>query len=299
MEKFKSIVLKLLFPYKIITFFLTVTSAVGLFWIFTNGMETHPVAYAVYLLSFYTLCVVIAGIPFYIKKYKSKMYSNPYTAKYLTEKDLRIRTSLYNGTIFNLTYAVLKLMAGIYFKSMWIGAVSVYYIVLFVIRFLLITNDRKSNRFDNEQEKLLYQWNSYRISGGLMFLLNAAITGMTVQMIWQNKGYNYPGVLIYAMAAYTFYRLTMAIVQNVKMHKSNTPVLAAAKAMDLSVAMMSVFALQTAMFSAFGTDMGQVTQRVFNIATGGFVCISVLFIAVMMVIHANNEILKIKNNIKK
>ena len=298
MEKFKNIALKLLFPPKIVTFLMVIISAAALVYVFTNSLGESPAAYIAYVFSFYTLCVVIACVPFYIKKYKNKVYANPYASKYLTEKELRIRTSLYYGTAFNLTYAVLKLLAGYHFKSVWIGAVAVYYMAIFAIRFLLVTNDRKSKKLKAEKDLLLYQWKSYRACGVLMFFLNAAMTGMAVQMIWQNKGYNYPGFLIYAMAAYTFYRLITAIVQNIKLRKSTNPVFTAAKVMDLSVALMSVFALQTAMFAAFGTEMNSVTQRLMNALTGGFVCISVMFIAVMMVISANSKINALKNNIK-
>lgn len=45
-----------------------------------------------------------------------------------------------------------------------------------------------------------------------MLLLSLAMAGMIVQMVLQNEGYSYPGTVIYASAAYTFYSLVLAAV---------------------------------------------------------------------------------------
>ena len=63
MEKAKRILKKLLFPHAVLILLLTVLSAAGLTYVFTHAMNSHPVAYVIYLLSFYTLCVVVAAAP--------------------------------------------------------------------------------------------------------------------------------------------------------------------------------------------------------------------------------------------
>lgn len=288
------IVKRLLFPPKPVTFLFVVISTAGLINVFTKDAQQTVAAYFIYAFSFYTLCVVAACLPFYIKKYRTKIYSNPYAARYISEKELRLKVSMYNGTAFNMVYATLKFMASVYYKSVWLGVVSVYYALLFIIRLLLVTADRADRKADSKQKIDLYRWKSYRFCGVLMFVLNVAVTSMTVQMIWQNKGYKYPGYLIYAMAAYTFYRLIMSVVQFIKYRQNENPIFSAVKAIDLSIALVSLFALQTAMFAAFGADMPQNAQRLLNSFTGGLVCITILFIAVVMVIGANKKISELK-----
>lgn len=90
-------------------------------------------------------------------------------------------------------------------------------------------------------------------------------------------------VVIYASAAYTFYRLTMAVIRNIKIQENDNPIFTAAKVLDLSSALMSIYALQSAMITTFGADMEEWTRRLLNSMTGSVVCISVMLMAVFMI----------------
>ena len=46
---------------------------------------------------------------------------------------------------------------------------------------------------------------SYRLCGLMMFGLKAAMSGMVVQIVWQNHSYEYPGIMIYLFVLYAFY----------------------------------------------------------------------------------------------
>lgn len=298
MNKTKKILLKLLYPHWVLVCLLTLLSTAGLLWIFLSGLEEAPVAYAVYMLAFYTLCTVCAAVPGIYKKGRALVYKNNHAARYLTEKELRTRISLYSGTLINLGYAVFKLFTGVYYRSVWFGAVAVYYMVLCLIRYVLIREDRHSTQISTEEERRLHDWKSYRNCGWLLLILNAAVTGMVVQMIWQNKSYSYPGFVIYASAAYTFYRLTMAIIRTVQTRHGSNPVFSAAKAMDLCAALMAIFALQTAMFSSFGMEMTAESRGLMNLLTGSAVSLAILCIAVYMIVRST-KILRSKKTTKQ
>lgn len=122
----------------------------------------------------------------------------------------------------------------------------------------------------------------------MMFALNVAITAMTIQMIWRNRGYEYKGYIIYISAIYAFYSFINAIVNVVKFAKISNPILSSAKIISLAGALMSMFTLQTAMFSAFGG--GEEYQRMMNTITGGVVCTAVLVMAVFMIIWSNKNL---------
>lgn len=287
MKKFKRILLKLLYPHPIIAVLLTILSAAGLVYIFSRKREESILAYFIYVVAFYTLCVIVAGAIPAIKGFKTALHSNKHTSKYLSEADLRARISIHTGTVINITFAIFKLLAGIYYNSTWFIAVAVYYAVLSVIRFILIRRDRKTSKLSNNQT--LMQWKTYRLCGILLMLLNMTMTGMVFQIIWQNKGFAYPGFVIYVIAAYTFYRLTITIVRLVKKKQSN-PILLGAKALDLSISLMSLFSLQTAMFNSFGADTSEETLRIMNSFTGGTVCFAVILIAIIMIIKSAKKI---------
>ena len=292
MEKFRNL-LRWFSPTGWVSFFLVNGAAVGLVWVFWKGMDEHPVAYAIYMLAFYALCVVCVKVPGAFRSGKGLVLSNPHARRYFTDKPFKAKFKLYSSTVLNLAYGVFKLMIGIVYHSVWFGSVAVYYMVLSLLRFLLITANRRTEQLE-PAEKNLRQWKSYRICGWLMLLLNAAVTVMVVQMVWQNRGYSYPGYVIYVSAAYTFYRLTMAIVRAVKNRKDHSPVFAAAGVMDLCAALMSIFALQTAMFSSFGGDMTAENRFLMNTLTGTGVSILVLCAAVVMIVRATKAVRKMK-----
>ena len=292
MEKWKTILKKLLFPGIFWTILLTISSTAGLIWVFAEGLTEHPIGYCLYVLAFYTLCVLVAGTPALVKKGKSAVYGNAYANRYLTEAQLRSRVSLYLGTGVNLAYGIFKLAIGIAYRSIWFGAVAVYYMLVCLIGFLLIRSDRGAARRESALERRRYEWRRYRTAGLLMLVLNLAISGMVAQMILQNRGYAYPGYLIYAMAAYTFYRMTATIIKLCKGRRNHAPVFAAATALDLCVALVSMFALQTAMFASFGSD--EVQRQLMNTATGSAVCLGVVLIAMAMIRQANKQLKLLK-----
>ena len=252
------------------------------------------VAYVSYLISAYTLTIVLMDIPRIVKWVKKKLYTNQYSGRYLSEPILRATISLYAGTAINVLYALFYLGTGIYYLSLWTIAIAVYYIVLSMMRYGLIRKDRKRIYIADEIEQRKYELSSSHFCGCLMFVLNIAVSGLVVQMIWQNKHYDYPGFLIYAQAAYAFYCLTRAIINVMKYRKMERPILSAAKVVSMSCALTSILTLQTAMLTQFGEGEEGFT-RIMNSLTGGAVCFVVFCMAVWMVHVTRKELRLLKD----
>lgn len=289
LQKIWSVCKKLLFIHSVIIFFLVNISIVLL--IYSLGFpDANPIiAYISYFLSAYTLTVVVIKMPPLIKKIKCGLYGNKYSGRYLTDSLLRARISLYTGLGISFFYACFKLGMGIYLRSVWLGAVAVYYIILSLIRFGLLKRYRRSVKYEDAAHLRLYGLKSYRFCGILMFLLNIAVSGLVIQMIWKNEAYEYPGFLIYATAAYAFYCLAMAIRNIIKYRRMEQPILSAAKMLSFACALMSILAMQTAMLTQFGNGQENFA-RLMNSLTGGAVCLTIFIMAVLMVRKANREI---------
>ena len=188
----------------------------------------------------------------------------------------------------NLLYAVFKLFAGIHYASFWYGADAIFYIILSVVQFLMLRHMRK------KEESLANEYRQYRFCGSFLFALNAALTGVVYQVVKQDMGYHYPGLMVYAAATYAFFCLTLAIINIVKYRKLNSPVLSAVKALRLARALVAIFALQTAMLTAFGSDASSTFKTLMKSLTGGGVCIMIFGIAVFMVVRANKNLRTLK-----
>lgn len=112
------------------------------------------------------------------------------------------------------------------------------------------------------------------------------MSGIVVLMVKENSGFAYPGIVIYLCALYTFYTTAHSAVAFCQFRRLNSPVLLAAKALNLISAAMSVLGLQTAMIARFGEKSGIFRQQM-NALTGSGVCILVLGTAVYMIIRAH------------
>ena len=265
---------------------LIIISAALLIYVFAFGDDNSPIAYVTYVLSAYAAAIFIFSTIQLVNRCKVIVRANPYTNRYIIDSELRAVISLSVSTLMNILYAVFRIVSAILYHSVWSGAVGGYYIVLSLIRITLLKNDRAiHNRRITQKNN---EWRSYRLCGILLLILNIAMSSMSAQMIWQNKAYSYPGTMIYASAAYTFYSFTMAVVNSVKFHKRSNTILSAAKMTNLAGALMSVFALQTAMLTQFGEE--DELRQTMNFITGVSVCASVLFIAVFMIIRSYLEV---------
>lgn len=284
---------RLLFPHIIIVVLLVLLSVPLL--VYSLGYEAaNPIiAYMSYLISAYALTVVVARMPALAKRVKGSLYANRYSGRYLSEPQLRARISLYAGCGISIVYAVLKFLAGLYYGSLWLGAIAVYYVIISLIRYGLMKGDRYWQKNGDSVHRRLYGLKCYRFCGCLMFVLHVAVMALVVQVVWQNKSYSYPGFLIYASAAYTFYCLGIAVVNILKYRRMEQPILSAAKMLSFACALTSMLALQTAMMTQFGNNDGYFT-RIMNSLTGGAVCLIVFALSIRMVRGANREIRRLK-----
>lgn len=246
------------------------------------------VAYVGYFVSAYTLVVVCLKMPAVFGGAQRGLYANRYSGRYLSDATLRAEISLYAGLAVSFFYAVFKMLAGIYYHSVWLGALAMYYIILSAMRFALVKRYRDNVQHEDERVQRIFGLRSYRFCGVLMFLLNIAVTWLVVQLIWENETYEYPGFLIYAFAGYSFYCIGIAVRNMAKHRKLETPILAAAKMLSFACALMSILATQTAMLTQFGNGQEKFAQMM-NGLTGGAVCLLIFGLAVWMVRRANKE----------
>ena len=287
MTRIKKVLRRLLFLPVPLALFVVLLGAGGL-WLVFGGVfpEGHPLSYLFYAFSAYALCVFIGLICRFYRSGRSWLLQKAPVQRYVSDPQLRDRIGLYAGTVFNLLYAALKTITGIYYISLWFGVIALYYAVLSVTRLILIRADHFLRKGRNH---LTRQWKSYRTCGILLFLVNIALSIMVYLTVSRNDGYYYPGTLIYASAAYTFYRLVAAAVRIYRRKKEN-PIWKAAGALDFSMALVALFSLQTAMFASFGEGTTSAFQTTMNGVIGGAVCIVVMGLAIYMLFRAQKNL---------
>lgn len=212
----------------------------------------------------------------------------PFTEKYVNDIKLRTELFLKFGLMVNVGFATYNLFTGVLYRSIWFGAVSVYYIMLCLIKFFLIV--RGFNRGSDAKK----EHRDFLICGIMLLVLNLTITALIYQMIWQNKSHFYSETVIYAAATYTIFRVSAAIFDTLNLRKLNSPTLYASKALSISVALMAFFSLQTSVLDRLG--MEESLRRELNIFTGSLVGITVIIVAIRTILRAHGYLKKQKRH---
>ena len=277
MQRWKKIGMGLLYPGKWLTVLIPLVSFSLLIGVFCLELPESPLVYGSYVFAFYGLVVTCAGsIPLIGRAIRLRREKN-------RARPVHIRKSLLRSLSINVCYAGFHLLSGAVYRSVWQISTGIYYLILSLIRMVLVQYERKQTQTEEPAERLRVGWRGFQVCGILIFLLNVAMSGMVVQMIWHDRGSRYPELAVYAVAAYTFYRLTTAIIRVVQNRGSQNPIDGAARNISLTAALMSLYSLQTAMLSAFGDDAAY--SHLMNSLSGGAVCVLVVLGAFGMALH--------------
>lgn len=203
----------------------------------------------------------------------------------------RAKIALYIGTALNLCFSAFYFLMSVRQRSYWLMTLAIYYIVLTFVRMMLSLNYLNITK-KNCRKRLLREFIIYRYCGILMLIMSVSMIGIVYLLI--KEGLKVHGtVATITIAAYTFYCLTVAVINVVKFSKRGSPILAASKNVCLARAIMSLFSLQVTMLIQFdGTD--EYTSRFLNISVGFAVCFICLIIALGMIIKSTKNINVIK-----
>lgn len=293
--KWKNMI-KLLYPPIWAILLLIPICTTALIFIFIGNYKQHPFAYAAYILSFYTLTAIVMKcikvVPRHYHAAKQKVYDNPIGERLMTDMPFRTHVSLYGSLSVNLLYVALNAISGFLYHSAWFFILAFYYTILAVMRFLLL---RFVNHVGIGKNRFMELRRS-RLCGYILLTVNLALSGAVLMILYQNKGYEYHGIYIYVMAAYTFYITALAIVNLVKYRKLGSPVMSMAKIINMAAALVSMLSLETAMFSQFGKDMSTENKQIFIMLTGAGVSVVIITMSVYSIIKNTKKIKIIKEN---
>ena len=303
MESFKRLLKKIFVLPPLPTVLIAVLGYAFVILVSALQIDIPALRYLSYTCSAYALIITITGFPHFlafinaVKRYirehplMRKLQGTAIGSRYFSDVRFRTEISLYQGLVINLLYIALKLFSGVRYRSYWFIALAIYYILLAFMRFLLLRRGReKMDRTPMDEEI-----RRYRLCGIMLLVMNQALMGIVVYMVQQNKGFEYPGYLIYVMALYAFYAVITAAVNIVKFRKHGSPVLSAAKAINLVAAMVSILSLETAMLAQFGGD-DETFRAVMTGATGGGACVIVIGMAIYMIWRSTRQMKKLRIN---
>lgn len=271
-------------PYRILLYLITIVSITLAMLHVIFQCFPYAMGIAFYVLAACTLCAscyyLIINIKYTFKeKLKPAIVANPYTNKVAT--DYRLRTVLFavSGITSNIIFAVFHGVIGIMSRSAWFGTLSAYYILLSIMRVNAVRQERRLSAIKGEKEHMQREVSVYFRNSILFIFMAIVLAGAVILLENSQGGKNYPGFTIYAVAAYTFYKLTLSIVNMIKVGKRKSPLLSMIRRIGAIDASASILTLQTAMFTAFAQEQ-EAMIKFMNGLTGTVVCLLVLFMGV-------------------
>ena len=292
MTRLKRILQRLLFPAWWVVLVSVPIAAAGLFFVFTPANQGHWLTFPAYVFSAYALTIVCARIVKNAGHARQDVNAAidrvPVVQRYFSDREFQVRISLYRSPAISLGYVVWNLFCGIRYRSVWFGTLAVYHLLLTMMRFSLL----RYARHHAFGEDLRTEWRRYRFCGALLLVMNLALTSVVIMVVQDEKGFSYPGYLIYVMAIYAFYKIITAGKEMVQFRRTKSPVISAAKSVNLAAALVSMLTLETAMLAAFGANDSAHFREIMSGATGGAVCTLVLLLAIRMLYRAARALIK-------
>lgn len=189
---------------------------------------------------------------------------------------LNIVRNPHTSLSINFVYAAGNCILGFREHSWWFITVGAYYAVLSVTRFSVLQMLRNADE-DRETERF-----ARRVTGGLLTVLSFCIVGVNILSSLKERGTVFHEILMIAIAAYTFSKITMAIIGMVKAGRENSACRKILRNISLADASVSIYTMQRSMLVSFPGMAPDIIQ-LFNILTGTAVWMIVLLLGLNLI----------------
>lgn len=189
---------------------------------------------------------------------------------------LKLIKNPYVSLSVNAVYALSNCILGLIGRSWWFITVGAYYAVLAVIRFSVLKIKRRANgNYDTE-------FFARRITGVMLIVLSLVIVGVNILSAVKDRGREFKKIVMIAIAAYTFTKITIAIIGMVKSRQKLSSAVKTLRNISLADACVSVYSLQRSMLVSF-PGMAPSHIQLFNILTGSFVWLILMLLGINLI----------------
>lgn len=197
----------------------------------------------------------------------------------ITDQRYRIITTAAFSFFINLLYALYNGVLGMMNRSIWFISMCAYYTILSTLRFSAVLCGRKSNSTASVDTEYFVM----KLSGVLLAVLSFVLTSVIYISLVENIAVRHDTVVMITIAAYSFYKITMAIIRAIKQRKNPSPLLAVIRSIGYADVAASVLTLQRSMLASFG-ESADPQAHTMNILTGAAVCLFIFTLGTIMTI---------------
>ena len=188
----------------------------------------------------------------------------------------------------NLGFIIYNSYLGIFFQDAFAIGISIYYLLLFVIRLITLLVEKKISNKDKDVQTKTRATN-YKVSSIFVFIIDLCLIAPIILMVTQPHDFKLGLIPAITMATYCCYKVVVAIINYVKSKKSQNPTIILLKEMDIIGAIVSILNLQRALIMVNG-GMNKNMQTLSLITSIGFILLIIAFSIVSFI--RNNKLIK-------
>ena len=111
---------------------------------------------------------------------------------------------------FNIAFATYHLVMGFVTRSWWLLTLGSYYLVLSVVRFVVLQTKSKQRYIT-------------KFTGWMLILLSIPLAGTVILSVLRDRGHERHMIVMIAMAAYAFTKITLATIKLIPRRKPRSP----------------------------------------------------------------------------
>lgn len=277
---------------------ISIAMAVTFTFIDVDGLLWSIFTYVIYAIAMLSLAYSIYTFVYIAPRAKEKFlqWADKREVTRQIVSNFGVRTVIFaiGSFALSIAYGAYNLTLSILEMSVWYGVLAAYYIILASMRGGVITYHGKKRKaqkrgkiVENEKIKGIKR---YRNCGIMLLVMTFALFIAVLQMVLIHRSFEHTGLMIYVSATYTFYKVTMSIVNMVKAKRQTDITVQAIRNINLADAMVSILALQTSMINSFGANDGLKFADALNGVTGGIVCLMVFAMGIFMIVKSHRQL---------
>lgn len=254
-------------------------------------------SYAVYAVAALSLGYSVYGVVIYAPTAKKSIIATLKKRKLIANimENYGFKTFVFSLCSFSLTvaFAIMNLVSALRYGLVWYYAISAYYAILLVFRGGIIFADSKCRKKYASDESSLKKrkWRIYSSGGVVLLLLEVAMCLAVTEMMFSRRPMRSGQIMTIANAAYTFYKMTMAIYNLFKAKRYNDPVVQALRNINFADACMAIVSLTVLMLTTFG---GEENMIYIKASVGFAACATIMATAVLMIVNGIKNLKLVK-----
>ena len=171
--------------------------------------------------------------------------------------------------VFNMAFATYHLIMGLVTSSWWLLTLGSYYLILSIVRFVVLRS-KSGERF------------IAKFTGGMLILLSIPLVVTVILSVVRDRGNERQMIVMIAMAAYAFTKITLATIKLIKARRSTSATLIALRNISFADAFVSIFALQRSMLVSF-EGMTEAEIVIMNAMLGSAVSVLVFLMGINLI----------------